>query len=51
MRSIAVIRWSFPRDAIAGTPSEYTEQVLQHTLGYIATITSTADLVTAWKGD
>ncbi|HUP73792.1 MAG TPA: isochorismatase family protein [Acidimicrobiales bacterium] len=40
-----------PRDAIAGTPDEYTEQVLKHTLGYIATITTTADLVTAWKGD
>ena len=38
-----------PRDAIAGTPTEYTEQVLQHTLGYIATITTTADLVTAWE--
>ena len=38
-----------PRDAIAGTPVEYTEQVLKHTLGYIATITTTADLVNAWK--
>jgi nicotinamidase-related amidase len=37
-----------PRDAIAGTPPEYTEQLLQHTLGYIATITTTADVVTAW---
>jgi nicotinamidase-related amidase len=40
-----------PRDAISGTPAEYTEQVLKHTLGYIATITTTADLITAWKGD
>ena len=40
-----------PRDAIAGTPVEYTEQVLKHTLGYIATITTTDDLVTAWKGN
>ena len=40
-----------PRDAISGTPVEYTEQVLQHTLGYIATLTTTADLVTAWKGN
>ena len=40
-----------PRDAIAGTPVEYTEQVLKHTLGYIATITTTEDLLTAWKGD
>ena len=40
-----------PRDAISGTPPEYTEQLLQHTLGYIATLTTTADLVTAWKGN
>ena len=40
-----------PRDAISGTPIEYTEQVLQHTLGYIATPTTTADLVTAWKAN
>ena len=39
-----------PRDAISGTPPEYTEQLLQHTLSYIATLTTTADLVTAWKG-
>ena len=38
-----------PRDAIAGTPTEYTEHVLQHTLGYIATITTTADLLVAWE--
>ena len=38
-----------PRDAIAGIPVGYTEQVLQHTLGYVATITTTAELVTAWK--
>jgi len=40
-----------PRDAIAGTPVEYTEQVLKHTLGYIATITTTADLVNAWESN
>ena len=40
-----------PRDAISGTPPEYTEQLLQHTLGYIATLTTTADLVTAWNGN
>jgi len=37
-----------PRDAIAGTPPEYTDQLLQHTLGYIATITTTADVIAAW---
>jgi nicotinamidase-related amidase len=40
-----------PRDAISGTPPEYTDQLLQHTLGYIATLTTTADLVTAWKAN
>jgi nicotinamidase-related amidase len=38
-----------PRDAISGTPPEYTDQVLQHTLSYIATITTTADLVDVWS--
>lgn len=36
------------RDAVSGTPAEYGEQVLQHTLGYIATITTTDDVVGAW---
>ena len=40
-----------PRDAISGTPPEYTDQLLQHTLGYIATLTTTADLVTAWQAN
>ena len=38
-----------PRDAIAGTPVEYTDQLLQHTLGYIATITTTDDVLSAWE--
>ena len=38
-----------PRDAIAGTPVEYTDQLLQHTLGYIATITTTDDVLSAWQ--
>src|SRR5688572_16270938 len=40
-----------PRDAIAGTPPEFTDQLIQHTLGYIATLTTTADVITAWKGN
>jgi biuret amidohydrolase len=37
-----------PRDAVAGTPEDYVEQVLRHTLSYIATLPATADLVAAW---
>ncbi|HUN34367.1 MAG TPA: cysteine hydrolase [Trebonia sp.] len=37
-------------DAVAGTPVEYGRQVLRHSLGLIATITTTADLIAAWKG-
>ena len=38
-----------PRDAIAGTPVEYTDQLLKHTLGYIATITTTDEVLSAWE--
>ena len=39
-----------PRDAVAGTPPDYVEAVFQHTLGIVATVTTTADLVDAWSG-
>ena len=39
-----------PRDAVAGTPTAYVDAVFQHTLGIVATITATADVVTAWAG-
>jgi nicotinamidase-related amidase len=39
-----------PRDAVAGTPPEYVEQVFEHTLGYVATLTTTDDVVAAWSG-
>ena len=38
-----------PRDAVAGFPAEYVEAVFQNTLGAIATLTTTADLLQAWK--
>lgn len=37
-----------PRDAVAGTPREYVDQVFEHTLGYVATVTTTDDVVAAW---
>jgi nicotinamidase-related amidase len=38
-----------PRDAVAGTPAEYGEQVLDHTLSAIATLTTTPAIESAWK--
>ena len=37
-----------PRDAVAGFPAEYVEQVLAHTLGAVATLVDAADLLAAW---
>jgi nicotinamidase-related amidase len=37
-----------PRDAVAGVPDEYAQAVLDNTLALVATITTTADVVTAW---
>lgn len=38
-----------PRDAVAGVPASYAEAVLDHTIGLLATLTSTAALVAAWS--
>jgi nicotinamidase-related amidase len=38
-----------PADAVAATPVQYGQQVLRHSLGLIATIATTADLLAAWK--
>jgi nicotinamidase-related amidase len=38
-----------PRDAVAGVPAEYVEAVFQHTLGIVATLVTTADVLDAWK--
>lgn len=39
-----------PRDAVAGFPREYQEAVFEHTLGAVATLTTTAELLAAWRG-
>jgi nicotinamidase-related amidase len=38
-----------PRDAVAGVPAEYAAAVLEHSLHLVATITTTAEIVTAWS--
>ncbi|MGW0737562.1 cysteine hydrolase [Streptomyces sp. NPDC002851] len=39
-----------PADAIAGVPAEYTPLVVRHTLALVATVTSTDEVLGAWKG-
>jgi len=38
-----------PRDAVAGLPPAYVEAVFEHTLGLVATITTTAQIVSVWR--
>ncbi len=38
-----------PADAVAGTPSEYAEAVLRHTLALVATVTDTATVLRRWS--
>jgi nicotinamidase-related amidase len=38
-----------PRDAVAGTPPEYADAVLEHTLQMVATVTEVDALVGAWR--
>jgi nicotinamidase-related amidase len=37
-----------PRDAIGGTPASFTDLAIEHILRYLATITTTDDLLGAW---
>lgn len=37
------------RDAVAGVPADYSEQVLEHSLSLIATIVKADDLLSLWK--
>lgn len=37
------------RDAVAGTPEEYGEMMIAHTLRFLATVTTTEELVEAWR--
>jgi nicotinamidase-related amidase len=38
-----------PRDAVAGFPADYVDMVFAHTLSAIATLTTTEELVAAWR--
>ena len=38
-----------PRDAVAGFPAECGASVIDNTLSLLATITTTDDLLRAWK--
>ena len=38
-----------PRDAVAGTPPEYAEAVLAHTLALVATVTDTEQVLQRWS--
>ena len=38
-----------PREAVTGTPDDYVDAVLQHTLGLLATITSVTDVERIWS--
>jgi nicotinamidase-related amidase len=38
-------------DAVAGTPSEYGRQVVEHSLSLVATVVTTEDLVNIWSAD
>ena len=37
-----------PRDAVAGTPADYADAVIDNTLSLLATVTTTADVVKTW---
>jgi len=39
-----------PRDAVAGVPKEYADAVLENTIGLLATVCTTDDIVAAWAG-
>jgi nicotinamidase-related amidase len=39
-----------PRDAVAGFPRAYVDAVFAHTLGAVATLVTSAELLAAWAG-
>ncbi len=45
----AAYRVVLPRDAVAGVPREYGEAVIENSLSLLATVTTTADLLEAWR--
>jgi nicotinamidase-related amidase len=38
-----------PREAVTGTPDDYVEAVLEHTLRLLATITSVGQVLEVWR--
>jgi biuret amidohydrolase len=38
-----------PRDAVAGIPTEYATSIIDNMLSLLATLTTTDDLIEAWK--
>lgn len=38
-----------PRDAIAGTPADYTDAIVEHTIRMLATVTTTQAIIDAWN--
>ena len=38
-----------PRDAVAGVPREYGESVIENSLAFVATLTTTDALIKAWR--
>ncbi|WP_432002684.1 cysteine hydrolase [Streptomyces sioyaensis] len=39
-----------PADAIAGVPAEYTPAMVRNTLALVATVTTTEEVLTSWRG-
>jgi len=38
-----------PRDAVAGIPESYADDVIDNTLSLLATVTTTDDVLAAWS--
>ncbi|MFD4630544.1 cysteine hydrolase [Streptomyces sp. NPDC058284] len=38
-----------PADAIAGVPADYTKAMIRNTLALVATVTTTGEILSAWK--
>jgi hypothetical protein len=38
-----------PRDCVAATPPEYADAVFEHTLGLIATLLESEDILEHWR--
>ena len=45
----AAYRVVVPRDAVAGIPADYADAIIDNTISLLATVTTTADLLAAWK--